>query len=77
MVEERTEPAEETVPFQNGRANCAGDRKAPTSNEGQDIRVRAEEAKGMKSLERRVRYEGARGVQRAEMPDLKPICIQA
>jgi hypothetical protein len=54
MVEERTEPAEETVPFQDGRANCARDGKAGTSNEVQDIRVRTQETKGMKSVERRL-----------------------
>ena len=53
MVEERTEAGEETVPFQDCIANCAGDGKAGTSNAGQDIRVRAEETKGMKSVERR------------------------
>jgi hypothetical protein len=54
MVEERTEPAEETVPFQDGRANCSGGGKAGTSNEVEDIQVRAEETKGMKSVERRL-----------------------
>ena len=60
MVEERTEPAEKTVPFQDGSANCSGDGKAGTSNEVQDIRVRAEETKGMKFVERRLAVRQSR-----------------